>query len=316
MLAPRQSALMRSPSPLPEPISGRAFHVRQAREAGVTRKRTRASDLTAPFHGIRSPAIRSVVDLASAYRARMPPGHVFGGVTAARLWGLPLPDAWSLEEPLVIARPSGATRGRAVGTRHIAVDARLLAPAEHRGLPVLTPVATAVTLGRELGHERLVHLVDALLTSSTLYPDLELPRRPHATAEQLRAFLAGCEGLRGVRALRAALDDARAGVDSRFETITRRAIVLAGLPEPAVHPPVLVQGLVLHPDLAFVDLKIAIEYEGDGHRERSRWDRDIDRYAALEAAGWIVVRITKAHLAGNGERCVDRVAAARARRSW
>ena len=307
---------MRSPSPLPEPIDGRAFHVREAREAGVSRKRTRARHFSAPFHGVRSPAIGTVIELATAYRTRMPPGHVFGGVTAARLWGLPLPDEWSLAEPLVIARANGATRGRAAGTRHIAVDPRLMVPVQHHGLPLLSPVATAITLGRELDHERLVHVVDALLTDSALYPDLELPRRPHASVEQLRDFLARCDGLRGVRALLGALDDARAGVDSRFETITRRTIVLAGLPEPVVHPLVVVQGVTLHPDVAYPELKIAIEYEGDGHREQGRWDRDIDRYALLEAAGWIVVRITKAHLARDGERCVARVAAARARRSW
>jgi hypothetical protein len=307
---------MRTPSPLPEPIEGRAFHVREARDAGVTRKRTRARDLVAPFHGVRSPVIGTVVEHAAAYRTRMAQGHVFGGVTAARLWGLPLPTEWSLEEPLVIARANGATRGRAVGTRHIAVDPRLMAPAEQHGLPLLTPVATTITLARELDHERLVHVVDALLTDSALYPDLQLPRSPHATAEQLREFLAPCDGLRGVRAMLAALDDARAGVDSRYESITRRTIVLAGLPEPVVHPLVRVEGIDLHPDLAYPELKIAIEYEGDGHREQGRWDRDIDRYALLEAAGWIVVRITKAHLARDGERCVARVAAARARRSW
>lgn len=307
---------MRSPSPLPEPIRGRAFHVREARDAGVGRKRTRARDLASPFHGVRSPGVGTLVELAAAYRVRMPVGHVYGGITAARLWGLPLPSDWSREEPLVIARANGATRGRAAGTRHIAVDPRLLAPAEQHGLPLLTPVATAITLARELEHERLVHVVDALLTDSVLYPDLELPRRPHATIEQLRDFLVRCDGLRGVRALGIALDDARAGVDSRQESITRRTIVLAGLPEPVVHPLVIVQGIELHPDLAYPDLKIAIEYEGDGHREQGRWDRDIDRYALLEAAGWIVVRITKAHLARGGERCVARVAAARARRSW
>ena len=119
-----------------------------------------------------------------------------------------------------------------------------------------------------------------------------------------------------MRALLGALDDARAGVDSRYETITRRAIVLAGLPEPVVHPLVIVDGIAMHPDLAYPEMRIAIEYEGDGHREQGRWDRDIDRYAALEAAGWIVVRVTKAHLARDGARCIARVAAARARRGW
>ncbi|WP_026372577.1 endonuclease domain-containing protein [Agrococcus lahaulensis] len=303
------------PAPLPEPFAGRPFLVGDALRAGVSPARVRARDLVAPFRGVRANAVDDLHALAAAYATRMPPHHSYGGTTAARLWGLPLPDDWSADDPLVIARPNGSTRGRAAGTRHIAIDPDRLQSVSHRGLRLLAPGATALTLARELPHERLVHVVDALLTGSKRYPDLDLPKRPYATIQALLDFLDGCRGLRGARALRAAADDARPGVDSRFESITRRVIVLAGLPEPEVHPLVVIDGVELHPDLGYPALKIAVEYEGEGHLDPKRWAEDILRYEMLEAAGWIVVRITKTDVAGAGDRCARRVRAALARRS-
>lgn len=309
------SAGVPAPSPLPQPFAGGPFLVSDALRAGVTSARVRSGDLVAPFRGVRTTTVERLIDVAAAYATWMPAHHAFGGITAARLWGLPLPTDWTADEPLVIARPHGSTRGRARGTRHISVDAPTLAFTEHRGLRMLAPVATALILARDLEHEHLVHVVDALLTGSRRYPDLELARRPHATPARLADFVGRCAGLRGASALRAAAEDARVGVDSRFETITRRCIVLAGLPEPVVHPLVVVDGVELHPDLGYPDLRIAVEYEGEGHLDPKRWAADILRYEMLEAAGWIVVRITKADLARDGAQCARRVRAALARRA-
>lgn len=303
----RHRARMRAPSPLPPTLLGRPFSTEEARAAGVSRARTRSSDLRSPFHAVRSPSVDSVHDLARAYATRMRPHHAFGGVTAARLWGLPLPYRWTPGEPLVVARPAGTTRGRATGTKHIEVDGRRLGITTHHALRLLTPEATALTLARELGHEALVHVADALLTPSRRYPGLDLRGRPHATAETLRAFVATCTGLRGAAQLSAALDDARAGVDSRLETVTRRLIVLAGLPEPLVHPIVVVDGIELHPDLGYPRWKIAIEYEGGEHLHPDQIERDIQRYELLAAAGWFVIRLTKADVLHHPERCVRRV---------
>ena len=52
-------------------------------------------------------------------------------------------------------------------------------------------------------------------------------------------------------------------------------------------------GAVLHPDLAYPELRIAIEYEGEEHRlDGQRWRDDIARRRALERLGWIVLRMT------------------------
>src|SRR5690606_35632822 len=50
-------------------------------------------------------------------------------------------------------------------------------------------------------------------------------------------------------------------------------------------------------DLAYPELKIAIEYDGDGHRsDREQWRRDIRRQRELERRGWIVIHLTQADL--------------------
>lgn len=199
---------MRAPAPLPEPFASRPFRASEAQAAGVSRSRTRRGDLVAPFRDVRASSIDSVVDLAAAYAVRMREGHVFGGVTAARLWGLPLPTDWSRDEPLVIARPNGETRSAVTGTRHVAFDARRMGVGTHRGLPILGPLGTALLLARELQHEPLVHILDALLTPSWRYPGLDLPQRPHSTPAALDDFVRACAGLAGIGALRAAAADA------------------------------------------------------------------------------------------------------------
>jgi hypothetical protein len=95
------------PSPLPDGL-GAAFSVADARAAGVSPRRLRGRDLTAPFHGVRmtragmlppdagepsdpSPEERAALERIHAYAARMAEGTFFTHVSAARLWGLPLP---------------------------------------------------------------------------------------------------------------------------------------------------------------------------------------------------------------------------------
>ncbi|SDS42017.1 hypothetical protein [Agrococcus carbonis] len=309
---------MPAKQPLPEPFHQGAFRVRDAMRAGVSADRLRHGSLIAPFRQVRAHAIDTVLDLSTAYATVMAAHHAFGGITAARLWGLPIAERWTKDEPLVIARPRGSTRGFTRGTRHIAVDPVRTTVVEVDGLRLLDPWGTTRTLARELSHEALVQVLDALLTPSQRYPGLALRRdagRPWATPERLAALLRRDRGLAGVAALRAAAAHARVGVDSRFETIVRLLLVEAGLPEPAVHPLVVVDGIESRPDLGYPDSRIAIEYEGDGHREERQWHVDIDRYARLESAGWITIRVTRAHMARRGAHFVQRVRAALARRA-
>ncbi|RXZ39651.1 hypothetical protein ESO86_17870, partial [Agromyces binzhouensis] len=70
-----------------------SFTRAEANRHGVGWRRLAAPDLERTFHGVHrhvgaEPSIR---ELAEAYAKRMPRRQVFSHVTAAALWGIPLP---------------------------------------------------------------------------------------------------------------------------------------------------------------------------------------------------------------------------------
>ncbi len=308
---------MVKPSPLPEPLAGRAFSVARARAAGIPPGRLRRGDLVAPFHGVRASRPTTSLDaLMAAYAERMRPGHVFAGVTAARRWGLPVAARWTPDEPLVVGVPAGTTRTRAAGVVAREFDARRFGVGELDGLPILGPLGTVLMLARDASRIDLVVLIDALITPSEHYPDLRLPARPHSTPTELEELAARWRGLHGAAAFRAALEDARVGAESPQETRARLAIVAAGLPEPVVQFEVRVAGerrAVI--DLAYPDWMVAIEYEGEHHlTDPTQWAKDIRRQELLESLGWIVIRVTKNDLRNGAAGLAQRIRAAVARR--
>lgn len=122
---------------------------------------------------------------------------------------------------------------------------------------------------------------------------------------------------RGIGELRSALARVRTGSASRTETWTRLTILDAGLPEPVLDHDVFDHDrrFVARVDLAYPHWRIAIEYEGTHHGGRDQWERDIERQARLEAAGWRVIRVSRAMLFRDPRTVVARVAAAIAERS-
>jgi len=304
-------------SPLPEPLADGPFTTAAALQLGLSRRRLRARDLAAPFRGVRSHGAPSDLRaLAAAHAQRMAPGHVFAGITAARLWGLPVAASWSVDEPLVIGVPAGATRTRAHGIRVRRFDPDRLTSGTVDGVLALGPASAVMSMARETDADDLVVLLDALITPSSRYPGLQLPRLPFTTIEELTTFVARCRGTHGAAAFGRALERTRAGAESPQETRSRLAIVTAGLPEPVVQLEVWVDGeLRAVIDLAYSEWKIAIEYEGEHHlTDPAQWAKDIRRQELVESLGWIVIRVTKADLRSGGAGLVARVRAALARR--
>ncbi|WP_054686423.1 endonuclease domain-containing protein [Microbacterium sp. No. 7] len=61
-------------------------------------------------------------------------------------------------------------------------------------------------------------------------------------------------------------------------------------------------------DLAYLAQKLAIEYEGDHHRtDAGQWAKDVDRIERLQAAGWRVIRVTRADLDDRPHQTIARV---------
>ena len=66
-----------------------------------------------------------------------------------------------------------------------------------------------------------------------------------------------------------------------------------GLPEPVLHHRVVASGrFVAEVDLAYPDLKIAIELDGAVHLDPTVRERDLAKQNALLLEGWIVLRFT------------------------
>jgi very-short-patch-repair endonuclease len=81
--------------------------------------------------------------------------------------------------------------------------------------------------------------------------------------------------------------------DSDLEMRFVRAIVAAGLPEPELQHRVVVGSRRCRIDIAYPDLRIAMEIDGwEHHRSRTAFDEDRARANDLVVAGWQVLRFT------------------------
>lgn len=282
---------------------GERFAVGSADAAGIGRWRRDAPDLHRPFHGIRSvSAPLTFAETVACHRPRMKEHQRYVGRTAARLWGLPYPKAWSVKEPVEIAVPLDRTPPKTTGVkgRRLSLDRAQTWTLD--GVAVVDPVTALFTCVDALTVDETVIMIDALLTSASDYPDRR-PGCPLVSAMEIAERLESWRSFPGSRTIRAALPLARPNVESPKETETRLLIGAAGLPEPVVQHEVYDRRrFIARVDLAYPELKIAIEYEGDGHRtSKEQWRRDIQRQRDLEDRGWIVIRLTQHDLgAGSG----------------
>ena len=296
---------------------GTAFSVQDAAALGIGRGRLDARDLARPFHGVRARATPDTfAALAHSAATRLVAGQRFSGLTALRCWGLPLHRPWRSDEALTVASPTGSGQSRAAGVHGVRLARERAVTWSVHGLPVVDPIAALFSSARFLGPLEIVVIIDALLSPADNYPGLH-EGRPVFTATDIADRLAEWGAFPGCRMIRRALLQARAGVESPKETETRMLITRAGLPEPVVQYEVRLDGhLVARTDLAYPELRIAVEYEGDGHRTDSRqWRLDIRRQRELEDCGWIVIRLTQHDLGAGAASFLTRLRRAIASRS-
>ncbi|MDR2322530.1 MAG: hypothetical protein LBE60_12870 [Microbacterium sp.] len=283
--------------PLPSTL-GAAFTLHEAKVAGLGRARADARDLHRPFRGVRSSgAPETFAAVVACGAQRLKPRQRFVGVTAARLWGLPHPRRWAQGEPLEVVVPPDATPPRSRGIRGRRLREDRASTWRIGSLPVVDPIAAVLSCAADLDVAQAVILLDALLADADNYPELRRGR-PVASPQELGERVSLWGRFPGRTTILAALPRARAGVESPKETETRLRLVDAGLPEPVVQHEVREgRRLVARIDLAYPQWKIAIEYEGDGHRtDAAQWRRDIQRQRELEDRGWIVIRLTQLDL--------------------
>ncbi|GAA2174541.1 hypothetical protein GCM10009846_20880 [Agrococcus versicolor] len=293
---------------LPPAPEVRAFAVADALAEGRTRRQLAGDAYLAPLVGTRVPRAGGETvtraQFLDAVRSVARDDQFLSHITAALAHGMPIPLALQ-RGPVHLASPTIGHRMRRPGVVGHRLKAEVV---EVDGIRVEHPHDAFVHLATLLPLHPLVAVADWLLQA----------RNPCSTSKQaLVERLDGFRGARGLPLLRMAIAMARVGVESPRETELRLLVMAAGHPEPVCNVDVRdsVGRFLARVDLAWPSLRVALEYDGEQHRLDDRqFARDIERGEALERAGWIVVRVTKEHMADPRARVLPRLAAAFARR--
>lgn len=306
---------MRRPRPLPEPLlRAAAFSVAEANRRGVGISRLAASDLVSPYRGVRVHEGRTF-DRPAAFAERMTPAQFFSHSTAALLYGIPLPRALENFAVLHVSVHRPDARPRVRGVHGHVLDPETNPVVTEAGYRLGRASAVWCQLAEQLGRDDLVIAGDYLVTGRA-----PLGGPPPLTGiDELTQAVAARAGHRGARMLRDAVTLVRYGSVSPGETRVRLLLERAGLPLPELNL------RVVRPDGSFVAIVdigwprygVAVEYEGDLHRERQRFRADIRRRERLEDAGWTIIRLTADDLAPfRADETVARVRARLRSRGW
>jgi hypothetical protein len=231
----------------------RPFRLSDARRLGVSRDRLRGSAFRHPTRSVYvSAEIAADLELeAGSWALVLPPSAAMFGTTAAAWYGLPVPrdEAYHVIVPagdVVPRRRTGLVPHEGLGEHEWSLQ---------RGLRVTTPERTWLDLASVLGRTQLVIAGDAMVSGGL------------TTVEAIQVVSAVTRRRRGVVLAREAAALVRSGVDSPPETIVRLIIVDGGLPCPQTGLDVYDDGggWMSRPDLCYLALKLAIQYEGDVH---------------------------------------------------
>lgn len=259
-------------------------------------RRLASEEFVEPIPGYCTPAAAPAPlhRVATVLQRELCPEALISHVTAAELLDLPLPTAqrYATHSRVHVTIPPG-TRQR-LGPRVRVHRRRTTARVRSRGLFMPCPLDVLCGLARTLSPLALVQVCDALVSDST-----EQPIIPLAT---LRAQVASASSLTGIAKVRVAVAASRERVESPKETELRLLLLEHGFAEPVINHPIRLAGggdetRDFRLDLAYPHLRIAIEYDGDGHRtDRAQWAKDRRKDDMLHEAGWRVVRVTQADL--------------------
>lgn len=251
---------------------------------GVTPSRVRAGDLDR-IHGVR--VVRGAGPLTPVDRCRMlalrlRDDAVFSHTTAALLYGAPLDLRWERSPRIHVTVPAdeASPHARTVHGHHAPIPSEDVA--EVHGLRVTTAGRTWCDLAGMLDVADLVAVGDFLIHH----------RGPLTTIRELTRRVQRMTGRRGVRSAREAVTLLHDRAESRPESHLRVILVRAGLHPEINH--VLVDtetGKEVRPDFLLREENLILEYQGDYHRTRDQWRKDMTRRSQFEAQGRRVMEL-------------------------
>ncbi|WP_244200345.1 DUF559 domain-containing protein [Micromonospora arborensis] len=292
----------------------------------VTRHQLRGSSWVRLRHDVYADA-RLDRDHELACRAamlRLPPGSMIAGPSSAYLHGIEHAAGFDDDVHVLVPRVGRVDSQRglrvhlagadtpATPTSGVVADARpsalVAAQPGTRCIPPLgrtDPASAAWEAAAWLDPLRAVAIVDSLLASGLT---------TRAALTTVRTTNADRPG--GRRACWI-FDLADPGAQSPPESHLRVRLVLGGLPRPvAQHPIQLADGLVLHPDLAWPEFRVAVEYDGRWHSDPEQLHRDRRRLNLLVGAGWLVLHVTSRRLQNDFPAVLSEVRSALISRGW
>lgn len=297
---------MRTPKHVPDELKYGPFRTAEAHRLGVTTDQLRSSRYRHVLHDVyaSSELSDSIDTRCDAAALVLPTSAVFCGVTAARLYGVPVPDR-DLRVHAAVP-PSAPTVPR---IKQLKVHGYSIPPGhlrEFKGRRLVSPERLLLELAAALPRIDMIVAGDHLL------------RHRLTAREEIIGFLELAHRRRGVRRVRLALPHLDERSDSPPETRLRILIVDAGLPRPLANQDVLNEwGVWLaRPDLSYPALKIAIQYEGAHHQQDyEQYSYDIERDGRLIEHGWIVIRVNREGLFRHPATVLTRIRKALAQRA-
>jgi hypothetical protein len=279
------------PPELPALPSG-PLDLELARRLGLSDHQWRSARLRRVTRSVRSlDALSSTRERAAAYALALPSDAVFSHVTAAQLWGLPLPAELEAQVVLDVIRPTGRGLVERQGCHGHRGAERRSTTTVH-GIRVTSLTDSWVDLGEVV--QRGLDLDDLVIAADEVLARGGAARTSVGDPTvHLRRVLAGRVRPRNARLLGTALGLARPGVRSPMETRARLMFHRAGFPEPEVNAAVYARdgGWLAEGDLVWRAQRVIGEYQGSVHggiRERSY---DADRNGLLTDDGWRVLEI-------------------------
>ncbi|MFJ3958220.1 endonuclease domain-containing protein [Arthrobacter sp. NPDC090010] len=295
-------------TPLPQELNLRSFTLAQQAALGVSRNRVRAQDLKVVSRGLRIPLESDLKGPAAllAYTEE-DPGAAIMDLTAAEIHHMPLPSYSRGDWRVYLGRSRGRNRARRKNVVGRTVTFKEGEVVLLEGLRITSPARTWLDLAGRLRLEDLVAAGDFLVCEHG--PESPAPRRGICTVTDLEKVIERHSGMRGVKTARAAVALIRVGADSPQETALRLVLGEHGLPEPVLnHVLRTPDGRArVWPDLAYLEARLSIQYDGVHHEGSDQYRRDIRRQALTEQLGWREVRISKDDLEGRFPHAVTKI---------
>ncbi|QIM16914.1 hypothetical protein G7067_11705 [Leucobacter insecticola] len=288
--------MTRTPLPLASKLQDAAFTVATGIQAGLTRQAVRHHRFTRPHHGVRT--LQTAVPhneldrkeaerLARDYAPLLRPGEAFSHTTALLLLRVPIHTHPELH--LTVPHHVPHARGKNVQGHRTRLAFRTIPG--RSGLPCVPHVLALTQSARMLSFRELVVAIDHLIRIRGRRGS----RWSLSTPDALHKYFHD-HAVPGVDRLRAALEIARIGADSRMETLMHFELARMGVDILEMQGEIFTDSGQWIGRFDQVDraAKRISEYDGEQHRtDRKQYLHDDKRLDAARDAGWKVRRFHK-----------------------